>query len=63
MAPRIYATKGDAALKAKITVTLRPALLEKVEQQARELKIDKTTFARDAIERRVAQIEAEPVVA
>ena len=47
---RVYATKGDAALKSKLTVTLTPALLEKVEQRARELKIDKTQLARMLID-------------
>lgn len=64
---RVYKTKGDLALKAKITVTLTPALLEKIEQHAKLIGQDKTAVARMLIDsglRRVQEfIEDEKVVA
>ena len=58
---RVYATKGAMALKAKLTVTMPPALLERVERRAQEMKVDKTTFARDAIQRHVEQTDGDKI--
>ena len=47
---RVYKTKGDAALRAKITVPLTVATLEKVQRNAQHLGVAPTSLARSLIE-------------